>query len=71
RGTCAVFDHDIREATILVVGNETTGMSAAWQDVCDDLVSIPMGGTASSLGAPSAGAVALYEISRQRRTFVR
>ncbi|WP_040797288.1 TrmH family RNA methyltransferase [Nocardia higoensis] len=71
RGTSAVFDHDFREATVLVVGNETSGMSAAWQDVCDDLVSIPMGGTASSLGAPSAGAVALYEISRQRRTFVR
>lgn len=69
-GTSAVFDHDFREATILVVGNETSGMSAAWQDVCDDLVSIPMGGTASSLGAPSAAAVALYEISRQRRTFV-
>ncbi|WP_431969139.1 TrmH family RNA methyltransferase [Nocardia sp. bgisy134] len=70
-GTHAVFDHDFTEATILVIGNETSGMSAAWQDACDDLVSIPMGGTASSLGAPSAAAVALYEISRQRRTFAR
>lgn len=70
-GTHAVFDHDFSAATILVVGNETSGMSAAWQQACDDLVSIPMGGTASSLGAPSAGAVALYEISRQRRTFAR
>ncbi|WP_341683960.1 TrmH family RNA methyltransferase [Nocardia farcinica] len=70
-GTAAVFDHDFRDATILVIGNETSGMSAAWQDACDELVAIPMGGTASSLGAPSAGAVALYEISRQRRTFVR
>ncbi len=70
-GSHAVFDHDFTEATILVIGNETSGMSAAWQDACDDLVSIPMGGTASSLGAPSAAAVALYEISRQRRTFAR
>ncbi|MGV9616901.1 TrmH family RNA methyltransferase [Nocardia xishanensis] len=70
-GSHAVFDHDFTEATVLVIGNETSGMSAAWQDACDDLVSIPMGGTASSLGAPSAAAVALYEISRQRRTFVR
>ncbi|WP_239476663.1 TrmH family RNA methyltransferase [Nocardia arizonensis] len=70
-GTHAVFDHDFTEATILVVGNETSGMSAAWQAACDDLVAIPMGGSASSLGAPSAGAVALYEISRQRRTFAR
>ncbi|MET8775079.1 TrmH family RNA methyltransferase [Nocardia sp. NPDC004654] len=70
-GSHAVFDQDFTESTILVIGNETSGMSAAWQDACDDLVSIPMGGTASSLGAPSAAAVALYEISRQRRTFAR
>lgn len=70
-GTHAVSDHDFTEATILVVGNETSGMSAAWAQACDDIVDIPMGGTASSLGAPSAGAVALYEISRQRRTFAR
>ncbi|MFC4374668.1 TrmH family RNA methyltransferase [Nocardia halotolerans] len=66
-----VYDHDFSEATILVVGNETSGMSSAWAQACDDLVTIPMGGTASSLGAPSAGAIGLYEIARQRRTFAR
>ncbi|ONM47773.1 TrmH family RNA methyltransferase [Nocardia donostiensis] len=70
-GSRAIYDHDLTEATILVVGNETSGMSAAWQQACDDTVRIPMGGTASSLGAPSAAAVGLYEISRQRRTFAR
>ncbi|MEU4313652.1 TrmH family RNA methyltransferase [Nocardia sp. NPDC024068] len=69
RGARAIFDHDLIDATILVVGNETTGMSAAWLAACDDTVTVPMGGSASSLGAPSAAAVALYEISRQRRTF--
>jgi len=52
---------------VLVIGNETRGMSAAWRDACDTVVSIPIGGAASSLGAPSAGAVALYEIARQRK----
>ncbi|MFI6168515.1 TrmH family RNA methyltransferase [Nocardia sp. NPDC051052] len=70
-GPHAAYDHDFTEATILVVGNETSGMSAAWQEACDAMVHIPMGGTASSLGAPSAAAVALYEISRQRRTFAK
>ncbi|MEU2035016.1 TrmH family RNA methyltransferase [Nocardia amamiensis] len=70
-GHCAAYDYDFTDATILVVGNETSGMSAAWQAACDDMVHIPMGGTASSLGAPSAAAVALYEISRQRRTFAK
>ncbi|WP_043654147.1 TrmH family RNA methyltransferase [Nocardia thailandica] len=66
-----IYDTDLTESVILVVGNETSGMSAAWLEACDTTVTIPMGGTASSLGAPSAGAVALYEISRQRRTFAR
>ncbi|RJO74716.1 RNA methyltransferase [Nocardia panacis] len=70
-GARALFDHDLTEATILVIGNETSGMSAGWRAVCDEIAEIPMGGTASSLGAPSAAAVALYEISRQRRTFAR
>ncbi|WP_280302342.1 TrmH family RNA methyltransferase [Nocardia abscessus] len=70
-GRHAAYDYDFTEATVLVVGNETSGMSTAWQTACDDLVHIPMGGTASSLGAPSAAAVALYEISRQRRTFAK
>ncbi|MGW0183923.1 TrmH family RNA methyltransferase [Nocardia sp. NPDC003345] len=71
RGARAIFDHDLRDATILVVGNETSGMSAGWLAACDETVTVPMGGSASSLGAPSAAAVALYEISRQRRTFAR
>ncbi|MDQ1668870.1 MAG: rRNA (uridine2479-2-O)-methyltransferase, partial [Actinomycetota bacterium] len=40
--------------------------SAAWREACTELVSIPIGGAASSLNAASAGAVALYEIARQR-----
>lgn len=66
-----IYDHDFTDATVLVVGNETSGMSSAWSQACDDLVTIPMGGSASSLGAPSAGAIGLYEIARQRRSFAR
>ncbi|WP_241665834.1 TrmH family RNA methyltransferase [Prescottella subtropica] len=62
-----IFEHDFGGGTILVIGNETRGMSASWRAACDVTVSIPIGGAASSLGAPSAGAVCLYEIARQRR----
>ena len=68
-GTRAIYDHDFGTGTILVVGNETRGMSSGWRERCDVTVRIPIGGAASSLGAPSAGAVALYEIARQRRVF--
>jgi len=59
-------DADLTQPLVIVVGNETTGMTAAWRERCDLLLSIPMGGTASSLNAATAGAIVLYETMRQR-----
>ena len=60
-------DVDLTGPTLLVVGNETVGMSAGWREACDVVAEIPMGGSASSLNASVAGSLALYEVSRQRR----
>jgi 23S rRNA (uridine2479-2'-O)-methyltransferase len=57
---------DFRGPTVVVVGNETSGMSAAWRAACTEVASIPIGGTASSLNAASAATVVLYEAARQR-----
>jgi TrmH family RNA methyltransferase len=57
---------DFRGPTVVVVGNETSGMSAAWRAACTDVASIPIGGAASSLNAASAATVVLYEAARQR-----
>ncbi|HEX4703761.1 MAG TPA: TrmH family RNA methyltransferase, partial [Pseudonocardiaceae bacterium] len=65
-GRCDVADHDLTGPTLLVVGNETTGMSAAWRDACDVVVRIPIVGAASSLNAANAASVVLYETARQR-----
>jgi 23S rRNA (uridine2479-2'-O)-methyltransferase len=65
-GTTTVDRQDLRAPTVLVVGNETSGMSAAWRAACTDVVSIPIGGAASSLNAASAATVVLYEAARQR-----
>ena len=67
-GSVDIDGHDLTTGTVLVIGNETRGMSIAWRDACDVTVRIPIGGAASSLGAPSAGAVCLYETARQRRS---
>ncbi len=63
-----LWEHDFRGPTALVVGNETTGMSAFWADACDSVVRIPMTGSASSFNATVAGSITLYEITRQRST---
>jgi TrmH family RNA methyltransferase len=61
-----VADFDLTGPTLLVIGNETTGLSAAWRRACDHLVRIPMTGSASSLNAASAATIVLYEAARQR-----
>ncbi|MFE6779279.1 TrmH family RNA methyltransferase [Streptomyces sp. NPDC057702] len=65
-GDSDVFDFDFTRPTLLVIGNETSGLSNAWRETCDHLVRIPMGGAASSLNAANAATAVLYEISRQR-----
>ena len=57
---------DLRGPTIVVIGKETRGMTAAWRDSCDQLVRIPMRGRASSLNAATAGSIVLYEAMLQR-----
>jgi 23S rRNA (uridine2479-2'-O)-methyltransferase len=65
-GDLDVTDVDFTRPTLLVIGNETTGLSVAWRDACDHLARIPMLGTASSLNAAMAASIVLYESARQR-----
>ena len=48
-------DVDLGGRVVVVVGNETNGLSSGWRAVCDDVASISMVGTASSLNAAVAG----------------
>jgi tRNA G18 (ribose-2'-O)-methylase SpoU len=65
-GSADVAAHDLTRPTLLLIGNETAGLSAAWRDACDALVRIPIAGSASSLNAAAAATVVLYEAARQR-----
>lgn len=65
-GEAEIFDFDLTRPTLLLVGNETKGLSSAWRELCDHMVSIPMTGTASSLNAANAATAVLYEAARQR-----
>ncbi|MFG3339605.1 TrmH family RNA methyltransferase [Glycomyces sp. NPDC048151] len=67
RGEQMLSEHDLRGPTLLVIGNETTGMSKSWFELADATARIPMSPkAASSLNAANAGSVALYEAARQR-----
>ena len=71
-GTSARASTAVREArwgseVVLVIGNETSGMSHAYRELCDEVVTIPMRGTATSLNAAVATSIALYELDSFRR----
>jgi tRNA G18 (ribose-2'-O)-methylase SpoU len=65
-GTMDVADYDLTGPRVLLIGNETHGLSAAWRQSCDAMVRIPITGAASSLNAATAATVILYEATRQR-----
>jgi 23S rRNA (uridine2479-2'-O)-methyltransferase len=60
-------EHDFRRPTLLLFGNETSGLSVHCRSLCDSLVTIPIHGAASSLNVACAASITLYEIDRQRR----
>ena len=66
RGDKDVFDFDFTQPTLLLAGSEGRGLSAAWRELSDVVVSIPMAGAASSLNVASATTAVLYEAARQR-----
>ncbi|HEY7483054.1 MAG TPA: TrmH family RNA methyltransferase [Streptosporangiaceae bacterium] len=65
-GAADIADLDLTGPTLLVIGNETSGLSAGWRAGCDAMARIPIVGAASSLNAAGAATVAAYEAARQR-----
>ena len=57
---------DLTVPTALVLGSEGAGVRPLVRKTCDHLARIPMAGQVGSLNVAAAGAVALYEIARQR-----
>ena len=65
-GEADVSGFDLTQPVLLLVGNETSGLSHAWREAADVTLRIPMTGTASSLNAANAASVVFYEARRQR-----
>ena len=53
--------------TVVLMGNEQSGLPMAYEDACDQLVRLPMRGRADSLNVAVAAAVTLYEVANQFR----
>lgn len=66
KGSEELFYADFSKPTILLIGNETDGLSYKYKEMCDMTVKIPIGGSASSLNVACATSIILYEINRQK-----
>ena len=62
----SIYQIDFKMPVALVVGSEGFGMSGLTTKLCDEILSLPMKGKVNSLNASVAGAVAIYEVVRQR-----
>jgi len=61
------LEQDYTRPTIVLAGNEHTGLSRDIKNACDALVAIPMMGKIHSLNIAASATVMLYEALRQRR----
>ncbi|MFZ1873395.1 23S rRNA (guanosine(2251)-2'-O)-methyltransferase RlmB [Serratia sp. D1N4] len=70
-GTAGEADHTLFQSKMtgpmaLVMGAEGEGMRRLTREHCDELISIPMAGTVSSLNVSVATGICLFEAVRQR-----
>lgn len=64
--TQLVYQYDFKGPVAIILGGEGKGLRRLTQELCDNLVKIPMLGTVSSLNVSVATGITLYEVQRQR-----
>ncbi len=66
KATTPIHEFDFSRPTVLLVGNESRGLSLAYRNSCDAMVTIPMHGSATSMNIACATSIILYEVDQQR-----
>jgi tRNA G18 (ribose-2'-O)-methylase SpoU len=61
----SMHSYNFSRRTVLVVGNERTGLTPEILELLDDVVEIPVYGLPHSFNAATAASMALYEYCRQ------
>ncbi len=63
-----IYEADVPDPTVLLIGSEGQGISANVGRRCDLSIRLPMYGRVASLNAATAGSIALFELTSRRMT---
>jgi 23S rRNA (guanosine2251-2'-O)-methyltransferase len=64
--TSELFESKLQGSIAIVMGAEGKGMRRLTREHCDELVSLPMAGSVSSLNVSVTTGICLFEVVRQR-----
>lgn len=64
----SIWSTDLSGPSAIVIGSEGRGLRRLVRDSCDQLASIPMGGSITSFNASVSAAIAIAECARQRQS---
>lgn len=65
-GSVPIYDADFNDGFVMVIGNESKGVSQDIFSISDKLIKIPMPGKSESLNAGVAASIIMYEVMKQR-----
>ncbi len=68
QGTSCLYDLNLNQPTVFVLGSEGWGLRKITGELCDCTISIPMAGKVDCLNVSVSAGVCLYETVRQRKT---
>ena len=68
RASTSIYDVNLIDPTVIVMGTEDKGLRQLIKKTCDQLATIPMLGNVESLNVSVATGIALFESRRQRQS---
>ena len=69
RASTSIYDVNLIDSTVIVMGAEGKGLRQLVKKTCDQLVTIPIIGNVESLNVSVATGIALFESRRQRQSY--
>jgi TrmH family RNA methyltransferase len=68
QGAVSIGEKAYARPIMLIIGNESKGMSVKLRTVCDEIVKIPISGNINSLNVSCAASIIMWEIDKHTKT---